>query len=456
MASLKQITVGTTSYDIIPSAITDSNANYKASCPTISSDTTVEVASNKTTVINSSSTDTEYPSARAVYTAIKKASKAGTFASNISTSNGSAYVPLVSTSGMFGTTYLENLSIPDNKRMSLTNAGTISTLTLAHPSSGVSGKITKFYLDHGTAIGDSTTSTESDTTLGCNGLYGNGTVYIAATCTKDPTTSPYAFIGSIVNKAGVSSSVQGGYIGFITNAAYATISTLINSGTISTLSLQKATGTAGKITKLVLGDNTEIGDSSEPTSDTTAGQNGLYGNGTVYISATGASDPSTSNYAFKGSIVNKAGVSDSVKGGYISSIRNGSYATIGQIRNVPYSKINEISNRGTITNIANFGSISEILNNGHIVTLKMDGRGTADILVAQGSATSISLGISSTYPSWGVVANGKFCPWQEVSIVENLVTFLSLQTGILYKYTGSTTTYNGVTYTNGNFYRYEA
>ena len=73
MASLKQITVGTTSYDIIPSAITDSNANYKASCPTISSDTTVEVASNKTTVINSSSTDTEYPSARAVYTAIKKA-----------------------------------------------------------------------------------------------------------------------------------------------------------------------------------------------------------------------------------------------------------------------------------------------------------------------------------------------------------------------------------------------
>lgn len=360
MASLKQITVGTTSYDIIPNAITDSNANYKASCPTISSDTTVEVDSNKTTVINSSSSDTQYPSAKAVFTAIQNASRAGSFASNIMTSTNTAFVPLVSSGGMFSTTYLQNLAIPENKTISLINA-----------SSG------------------------------------------------------------------------------------STVNSMLISGTISTLALQNS-ATNGKITKFEIGSNTEIGDSSEPTSDTTAGQNGLHGNGIVYISATGASDPSTSSYAFKGSIVNKAGVSDSVQGGYISSISSGSYATIGQIFNAPYSKINEISNHGTINSITNSGSIAEIVNTGHILTLKMNGSGTADILVSQGNKTNITLGISPTYPPWSVVNNGKISPWDEVSRVESLVTFLNLQTGILYKYTGSTTTYNGVTYTNGNFYRYEA
>ena len=50
---------------------------------------------------------------------------------------------------------------------------------------------------------------------------------------------------------------------------------------------------AGKITQFNLSGGT-IGDSAEPTSDTIEGKNGLYGNGTVYISATGASNPSTS------------------------------------------------------------------------------------------------------------------------------------------------------------------
>ena len=447
MASLKQITVGTTSYDIIPSAITDSNANYKASCPTISSDTTVEVNSNKTTVINSSSTDTEYPSARAVYTAIKKASKAGTFASNIGAGSLSAdYVPLISTSGMFSTTYLQNLGIPDNKRIdAISSNGNNSTIGYM----STAGKITKFNLGTSATIGDSTIPTTSDTTIGQNGLYGSGAaIYIAATGSNDPSTSNYAFKGSIINKAGASSSVKGGYIGFITNAAYATINTLINSGTISILSLQKATGTAGKITKLVLGDNTEIGDSSEPTSDTTEGQNGLYGNGTIYISATGASDPSTSSYAFKGSIINKAGISNSVRGGYIGSISSGSYATIGQIFNAPYSNINEISNSGTIYSIANTGVIQWLnLNSGAV-----------NAIVANGSTASLRIGSSknSQNSPWNVVESGKINPWQEVSNITDLVSLLNAQTGILYKYTGSTTTHNGVTYTNGNFYRYEA
>lgn len=354
MASLKQITIGTTSYDIIPNAITDSNANYKASCPAISSDTTVEVASNKTKVISSSSTDTQYPSAKAVFTAIQNASREGSFASNIHTSTDPSFAPLVSSGGMLSTTYLQNFRIPKNKVMGFIDVDGGSTVQ----SMAISGIVSELFLENSTAI--------------------------------------------------------------------------------------------GKITKFGTGKDTTIGDSTIPTtSDTTIGKNGLYGKGNIYIAATGSSTPSTSDYAFTGSITNKAGISTSIQGGYIRSIYNDEYATINQIQNV---------SNGTITNIENSGYIGQIINDGHIGTLSMGGNGTADILVpqAQGNKTKINLGISYTYPSWGVVANGKFCPWQEVSIVENLVTFLNMQTGILYKYTGSTTTYNGVTYTNGNFYRYEA
>ena len=109
MASLKKISIGAASYDIIPDAITDSNANYKASCPAISSNTTVEVASNKTIAINSSSTDSQYPSAKAVFTAIQNASREGSFAPNIHTSTDPSFAPLVSSGGMLNTTYLQNL-----------------------------------------------------------------------------------------------------------------------------------------------------------------------------------------------------------------------------------------------------------------------------------------------------------------------------------------------------------
>ena len=109
MSSLKKISIGAASYDIIPDAITDSNANYKASCPAISSNTTVEVASNKTIAIHSSSTDNQYPSAKAVFTAIQNASREGSFASNILTSESPYFVPLVSSGGMLSTTYLRDL-----------------------------------------------------------------------------------------------------------------------------------------------------------------------------------------------------------------------------------------------------------------------------------------------------------------------------------------------------------
>lgn len=454
MASLKKISIGAASYDIIPDAITDSNANYKASCPKISSNTTVEVASSKTTVINSSSTDDQYPSALAVYTAIQNASREGSFASNIFTGADSSFVPLISTSGMFSTTYLQNLGIPDNKRINGISSGNNSTIDFM----SAAGKITQFNLSGGT-IGDSTIPNTSNTTIGKNGLYGNGTIFIAATCAADNQAhSVYAFTGSIINKAGASSSVQGGYIGSIKNNAYATIARLFNSsygnigsiensGTIDYISLLYSSAIAGKIKRISLSAGTTIGDSTIPTtSDIAIGQNGLYGDGTIYIAATGASDPSNSTYAFKGSIVNKAGISDSIKGGYIRSIVNKEYATINKIQNV---------SKGTITNIENSGYIGQMHNTGTINYLYVDG-GSVTAIVEQGSTAGVNLGPSSTYPLWNVVVNGKVNPWQEVSNIDSLITFLNLQTGILYKYTGSTTTYNGIEYTHNNFYRYEA
>ena len=467
MSSLKKISIGAASYDIIPDAITDSNANYKASCPTISSNTTVEVASNKTTVINSASTDTQYPSAKAVFTAIQNASREGSFASNIGTTNGSAYVPLVSTGGMFSTTYLQNLSIPNNKRMDVISggtsstigymetAGTISTLVLQN-ATGTAGKITKFDLGASTEIGDSSEPT-SDTTEGQNGLYGNGTVYIPATGESDPSISNYAFKGSIINKAGISNSVMGGYISSISNGSYATIGQIFNSpysnineihsyGTISSITLSKLTS-ASTIERLSIGTGATIGDSTIPTaSETTIGQNGLYGKGNISIAATGSSTPSTSFYAFTGSIINKAGASSSAQGGYIETINNNDYATISKLTNAL---------NGHISTIENSGSIEQMRNTGTIDSLHVDS-GRITTIVGQGSTANINFATSLAAPMWGVVTNGKVNPWQEIPNVATLVSLLNEQTGILYKYTGSTTTYNGVTYTSGNFYRYEA
>lgn len=351
MSSLKKISIGAASYDIIPEAITDSNANYKASCPTISSNTTIEVASNKTTIINSSSTDTQYPSAKAVFTAIQNASMAGSFASNILTSTNTAFVPLVSSGGMFSTTYLQNLSIPENKTISL---------IYASPSS--------------------------------------------------------------------------------------TVNSMLISGTISTLALQNST-TNGKITKFETGSNTIIGDSTIPTaSETTIGQNGLYGKGNIYIAATGSGSSYNSSYAFTGSIINKAGASSSVQGGYIETINNNDYATISKLTNAL---------NGHISTIENSGSIEQMRNTGTIDWLYADS-GRINTLVEQGSTANINFATSLAAPMWGVVTNGKVNPWLEVPNAATLVSLLNEQTGILYKYTGSTTTYNGIEYTNGNFYRYEA
>ncbi len=465
MASLKQITVGTTSYDIIPDAITDSNANYKASCPTISSNTTVEVTSNKTTVINSSSTDTKYPSAKAVFTAIQNASKAGTFASNIGTTDGSACVPLVSTGGMFGTTYLQNLGIPENKRMSvisggsnttidyMATAGTISSLALQNATGGTAGKITKFGMDSSTTIGDSTAPTADNTALGQNGLYGSGNVYIAATGSSDPLNSNYAFKGTIINKAGVSSTVKGGLITSIINGSYATIGTLRN-GSNGEISNIESYGTFGqflglgtsKISRIYLDTNATIGDSTAPTADNTAlGQNGLYGSGNVYIAATGSSTPHSDDYAFTGSIINKAGISSSVQGGYLKTISNGAYATINKLIN---------TKNGRITTIENSGDIEQMHNTGFIELYADSGSATA--IIEQESTADVIIRTSLASPDWHVAVNGKISPWQEAPNIDSLIAFLNLQTGILYKYTGSTTTYNGIQYINNNFYRYEA
>lgn len=69
--TIKQVTVGTTAYEILPESLSTAGT-YTASCPTLSSNTTIEVTSNKvTSLLSSSSTDSQYPSAQAVYNTLK-------------------------------------------------------------------------------------------------------------------------------------------------------------------------------------------------------------------------------------------------------------------------------------------------------------------------------------------------------------------------------------------------
>lgn len=72
--TIKQVTVAGTVYEILPESVS-ANGSYTASCPTLTANTTLEVASNKTTSLSSSSTSTQYPSAKAVYTLIQSVMK---------------------------------------------------------------------------------------------------------------------------------------------------------------------------------------------------------------------------------------------------------------------------------------------------------------------------------------------------------------------------------------------
>lgn len=127
MASIKQVTIGSTNYSIIPEGVTSSSATYKASCPTLSANTTLEVTKNKTTTISSSSTDTQYPSAKAVYDAIQAAKPTTALINPLvgtTTSNAGSYIALVGTSGVVETgTYLSSLTLNSNSLASLTFMG---------------------------------------------------------------------------------------------------------------------------------------------------------------------------------------------------------------------------------------------------------------------------------------------------------------------------------------------
>lgn len=387
MASLKQITVGTTSYDIIPDAITDSSANYKASCPTISSNTTVEVASNKTTIINSSSTATQYPSAKAVYTAIQNASKAGSYSTYISytetkTTSSPNYPSLIATGGMFKTSYLKGLTIL------------------------------------------------------------NGTV-----------------LDSVNNNGGSIATVYN-------QTSYATISNFINSGSIYNMQLGYQ-NVQGKI--LVLHTMSgSIGDASIPTTtNTSGGTNGIYGNGTLYMACTNATTggaQKVAQRAFSGSIINKAGLSATNRGGTINLIKNDKYALIRTIENT--GSINTFTTTGTIFNmsISSSGAIGTTVTSSDtefdqgLGYFHLNGGAVRAMLPATSTNNFWLLHANQNLSdsTWRLINNGKIQPWCEVSAIATLISLLNAQTGILYKYTGSTTTYNGVTYTNGNFYRYEA
>ena len=69
--TIKQVTVDATAYEILPESLS-TEGTYLACCPTLSSDTTIEVTSNKvTSLLSSSDTDNQYPSALAVYNTLK-------------------------------------------------------------------------------------------------------------------------------------------------------------------------------------------------------------------------------------------------------------------------------------------------------------------------------------------------------------------------------------------------
>lgn len=69
--TIKQVTVDATAYEILPESLS-TEGTYLASCPALSSDTTIEVTSNKvTSLLSSSDTDNQYPSALAVYNTLK-------------------------------------------------------------------------------------------------------------------------------------------------------------------------------------------------------------------------------------------------------------------------------------------------------------------------------------------------------------------------------------------------
>ena len=69
--TIKQVTLVAAVYEILPESLSTEGI-YSASCPTLSYDTTIEVESNKvTSLLSSSNTDNQYPSASAVYKTLK-------------------------------------------------------------------------------------------------------------------------------------------------------------------------------------------------------------------------------------------------------------------------------------------------------------------------------------------------------------------------------------------------
>lgn len=70
MAKISQIKIGETSYDLNCKKLGNHNNNYLANCPTLGTNVNLEVQANKSSTISSTSTTSQYPTAKSVLSAV--------------------------------------------------------------------------------------------------------------------------------------------------------------------------------------------------------------------------------------------------------------------------------------------------------------------------------------------------------------------------------------------------
>lgn len=351
---IDQIKVGSTTYDIVPNAV--DNGDYKASCPALTSDTILEVQSNKITAINSSTTDSQYPSAKAVYDALPKLS--GT-ASAADVRKGKTFY----------------------KDSAIAQTGTMpdSSLSVSSSNLTVSPAVTP------TAMASAT----GNISLTVAGAKPSSGYYIAATGGNSKTT------GSSTSGSSLTVSAAAGYIAAssktVTSSAAATANASSKTAyyTIPTASFNKGfsyddaqadyaiylTTAAGysveqKITSFELADGEKLynytSSGATYSIDLKAGTHLLTNTGTIDYLNNGI----TANNPGKIDVFNTYGQINDVNNiGIINDIHNGTSdgitrAEIGTLYNYPKSITRKLANYGTIDALENDGGTITALSNG--------------------------------------------------------------------------------------------
>lgn len=209
------------------------------------------IAADTTTLGEISTTATAADGTKTEYMMMKAAEF-----SNIDLEGSSDQVPVVTSSGYSSATqYARSFTVPSGKNFSgfvnngttadvlNLNGGTIESLTNAGTVKALynyEDGVIEYLLNTG-IIGDDVTSSSSST--GLNGLRGVGTVYIGAiggaTSTRETNTNR---VGTMVLKAGSSTSYAGAYIATMNVNNYAAIGTM-TVGTGASVSISSNSGT---------------------------------------------------------------------------------------------------------------------------------------------------------------------------------------------------------------------